>query len=288
VTQLRLHNSDLDLTISPQNGGGIVSFDAFGEQILVPVPDPIRVSTDPAAFVLVPYCNRIAHGKATFEGQSIELAPNLEGEIHPLHGEGWLSEWKVVASDDRAADLSLSYRPRPGRWPWAFDATQRYELTPGGLRHVLSVRNMSEQPMPAGLGFHPYFLREPGISFEAEVGGIWRAGKDQLPTLQAALPQGGPWPAGQFEPDLDLDHCFTGWERKLQIVRKNVRITLIASAELGLLHVYAPVGGTFFCAEPVSHMPDALNQPDGGSQMRVLEPGEVFEAEISYLIEKST
>jgi aldose 1-epimerase len=287
VTQLRLHNSDLDLTVSPQNGGGIVSFDAFGEQILVPAPDPIRVSTDPAAFVLVPYCNRIAHGKATFEDQSIELAPNLEGETHPLHGEGWLSEWNVVASDERVAELSLSYRPLSGRWPWVFDAAQRYELTPGGLRHVLSVRNMSEHPMPAGLGFHPYFLRMPGDIVEAEVGGIWQTDIEQLPTIHSTVSQGGPWSTGQLDADVELDHCFTRWERKLRIVRKNVRITLIASAELGLLHVYAPVGGTFFCAEPVSHMPDALNQPDGGSPMRVLEPGEVFEAEISYLIEKS-
>jgi len=287
MTQLHLHNSDLNLTISPRHGGGIVSFEAFGEPVLMPAPDPIRELTDPAAFILVPYCNRIADGEAMCGTQSVKLQPNLEGEAHPLHGEGWLSRWTVATNDEQSADLRFSHHPSPGRWPWAFDAAQRYELTKGELRHVVSVQNRSDSPMPAGVGFHPYFLREADATFDAVVRGEWRTDGGQLPTSHELVPQGGMWPGGRFEPDGGLDHCFTGWDRKLQIARKNIHITLTASPELVLLHVYAPDGATFFCAEPVSHMPNALNHADAAFQMRMLESGETLEAEVSYLIEKS-
>jgi len=287
MPQLRLTNSALIVTISPRHGGGIVSFDAFGEAVLVPAPDPIRAPTDPAAFPLVPYCNRIADGQARSGAQTIELQPNLEGETHPLHGEGWLSSWTVATNDAQTANLTVSHQPSPGCWPWAFEATQKYELTDGELRHALSVQNKSECAMPAGLGFHPYFLLESGATFEAAVHGLWRTNEEKLPAAHESLPQGGPWLDGGFDQDVELDHCFTDWERKLQIVRKNIRITLTASAELGLLHVYAPRDATYFCAEPVSHMPDALNHLNGSFPMQMLEPGETFKAEISYLVEKS-
>ena len=38
------------------------------------------------------------------------------------------------------------------------------------------------------------------------------------------------------------------------------------------LHLYMPPGEPYFCAEPVSHMPDALNRYD--MPMTILEPGE--------------
>ncbi|MEI9904805.1 MAG: hypothetical protein WDN06_13175 [Asticcacaulis sp.] len=40
--------------------------------------------------------------------------------------------------------------------------------------------------------------------------------------------------------------------------------TLRASPECHWLHIFAPVGGDFFCAEPVNHMPDPFNQPNSG------------------------
>jgi aldose 1-epimerase len=39
-----------------------------------------------------------------------------------------------------------------------------------------------------------------------------------------------------------------------------------------------PPGSSFFCAEPVSHMPDAINRSDAdeGERMHVLQPGETL------------
>jgi len=286
VTHLRLHNTVLDLMISPLHGGGIISFEAFGEPVLKPAPDPISRPTDPAAFVLLPYCNRIAHGRVSFGNQFFQLTPPLAGEPHALHGEGWRSAWEVKAHREETVELSFVHKPTDGTWPWAFEATQHYGLSANRLVHRLKILNKSELPMPAGLGFHPYFPRQPGDGFRAQVGGKWNVSTDLLPTDHE---RGGSeiyWPGQQLPADVSLDHCFTHWGGKLVIERENLRVSLTASDELGLLHVYAPSGTDFFCAEPVSHMPDALNRPGEPNQMHVLQPGEAFKASVSYLIEK--
>jgi aldose 1-epimerase len=58
-----------------------------------------------------------------------------------------------------------------------------------------------------------------------------------------------------------------------------VSLRLEAGPALRHLQVYTPPGQDFFCVEPVSHMPDAINHP--GHPMRVLAPGESFTAEIA-------
>lgn len=286
MTHLRLQSSDLSLTVSPLHGGGIVSFEGFDEQVLKSAPTPISGPTDPASFVLVPYCNRIAQGRVDFGDQPLHLTPAIAGEPHALHGEGWVSAWTVKGHGATSATLCFSYEPEKGKWPWAFEATQHYELSGQSLIHRLKVQNRSERPMPAGLGFHPYFPHETGDGFTAHVGGRWHAGEGLLPTTHEKGNSDAYWPDGQLRLDRPLDHCFTGWDGKLTITRKNIKVSLAASAELGLLHVYAPPGAEFFCAEPVSHMPDAINRPGEPGQMRVLHPGEEFQVSIAYHVEK--
>ena len=287
MTHLRLRNSVLDLMISPSHGGGIISFEAFGEPVLKPAPDPISGLTDPSAFVLLPYCNRIAHGGAKFGNQTIQLTPTLPGETHALHGEGWIAGWTVEKQSDTATVLSFRHSPTTGRWPWAFEASQRYELIDGGMVHTVQIQNVSEKPMPVGLGFHPYFPRKSGDQFIAQVGGRWNVSTDLLPTDHERGGSEDYWPERQLPVDVSLDNCFTEWDGKLLIERENMCVSLTASDELGLLHVYAPIGADFFCAEPVSHMPDALNRLGEPDQMQVLQPGEIFKASIRYLVEKS-
>jgi aldose 1-epimerase len=49
------------------------------------------------------------------------------------------------------------------------------------------------------------------------------------------------------------------------------------------LQVFTPSWADFFCVEPVSHSPDAINRPDlpADQAMHVLEPGAVLAGRIS-------
>ena len=42
-------------------------------------------------------------------------------------------------------------------WPWLFRATQHIDFVESGLSVTLTVENLSDDVMPAGMGLHPHF-----------------------------------------------------------------------------------------------------------------------------------
>ena len=115
-------------------------------------PWPDQGTDDPnslAAYVLVPWSNRISGGGFHFGGRFHPLEPNFPPEPFPLHGNGWTSEWTLV---EAAADrLSLELASE-GPGPFRYLAKLTYELTPA--RSVrLSVTNRAAMRFPLGSVF---------------------------------------------------------------------------------------------------------------------------------------
>jgi aldose 1-epimerase len=133
-----------------------------------------------AAFPLVPYSNRIRHGHFRFRGLAVALPLNRPPERHSIHGHGWQARWETT--EVRASEARLEYRHAAGPWPWAYCASQRFTLTPSCLSVELTLSNESEDAMPAGLGWHPYFPRTARTTLTAEVGAMWRTDDEMLPT----------------------------------------------------------------------------------------------------------
>lgn len=245
--------------VSPDHGGSIIGFEVGGRAILrrgIAGTHPLLYSS----FPLVPYCNRIRSGSFRFEDQAVELRPNFDQDPHPLHGDGWLERWDVVAVQDDVIELSLT-RPA-GEWPWRYRAHQRISVEAGRLSVTLTVENLSERAMPVGLGFHPYFERPARLT--ATVDGWW--------TGDGGLPDRWEERDSLRATDIDrlqVDNTFTGWDGKAIIETPTDRIML--ASDLPMLHLYSPKGGNFFCAEPVSSAPDAPNHPERG--LSVLQPG---------------
>ncbi|MEQ9518396.1 MAG: aldose 1-epimerase [Parvibaculum sp.] len=275
---LKLANPDIALHVLPDRGGGIMKFEAFGRQVLRLgkglAPHPSELS----GFSLLPYCNRIAEGH--IPGHAA-LKPNLPKEPHPIHGEGWLSRWQVDEESADQATLSLDFQPSAGRWPWAFTATQSYRLDGAKFHHTLSLTNLSEHPMPAGLGFHPYFSYRRGDLFQASVKGMWDRDGAQLPTHHHLVGAEQYWPRGRIDETAHLDNCFTGWDGRFQITRRDISIQVTTSGNLPFLHIYAPAGEAFVCLEPVSHIPNAINFRDAPPMARLM-PRDTISASLTY------
>jgi aldose 1-epimerase len=224
-----------------------------------------------AAFPLVPYSNRIRAGRFSFRGRAVVEPLNRPPERHAIHGHGWQARWQ--ATDVRAAEAQLEYRQPAGAWPWAYHATQRFVLEPSSLTVELSLSNWSDAPMPAGIGWHPYFPRTPRATITADVRAMWRTDDEKLPTELVAPPV-TPFGRGR-------DNCFVGWGRRATIEWPELGARLVMRAEppLDYLVVFTPARRPFFCVEPVSHVTDAFNLADAGqtdSGMLVLEPGETL------------
>jgi aldose 1-epimerase len=94
---------------------------------------------------------------------------NVEGE-RPIHGLLTNSPlWQVieVAADEGCAHVSsrLEFWKHPdlaAQWPFAHEYGITYRLSDGVLEVETSVSNLSEDPMPLAIGFHPY-LQIPDI-----------------------------------------------------------------------------------------------------------------------------
>lgn len=273
-----LSAGSLELVLSPATGGSIARFTYRDGERETPIlrgcdgpPDHVLAT---GSFPLLPYVNRIRGGEFAFRGKSIRLTPNMAGDPSPLHGQGWLNAWRVVAAS--ADEATLDYEHAPGEWPWAYLARQQFELDETGLTLTLSCKNLSSDPMPCGLGQHPYFLCSGATRIATRVDHVWTIDEQVLPLERVAA-------TGRYELSdravcgLGLDHGFGGWGGSATLSDPAWPFQIIlSSADADFFQLYSPKDGGIFVAEPVTHANAALNAPEdqwAGLGMRVLSPG---------------
>ncbi len=268
---LVLRQATTQLTLDPQRGGAIRAFSWRGRDVLRPTPplagdDPL----DMACFPMVPFANRIAQGRFSFGGRSLQLQRNWSEDAHPLHGAGWRTSWATL--EVTASSARLGFAGGANEWPWAYRCEQRFELLPDGLSIELSVENLSESPMPTVLGLHPYFPHAAHAELQAELPRVWLTDGAALPVQETATP-----PDWCFEPAraitaMPLDNSFSGWNG-VATLRWPDRTVTLRAGECRHLHVYAPVGEDFFCIEPQTAAAGALGR---SGEATVVAPGKRF------------
>jgi aldose 1-epimerase len=236
-----------------------------------------------ACFPLAPYSNRIRGGRFEFAGRTIEL-PTSSDDPHHEHGHGWRRPWTVVRRE--ASTTILSYRHAADSWPWSYEARQAISLVDGGLVIAISLRNLSDAPMPAGFGLHPYFPSTPWTHVQARVSGMWETDAEILPTRHVLPPAGSNPTTGFDVSETDYDTVFTGWARRARISwpEHGRQLDIEAEAPLDFLVLYTPPGEPFFCAEPVSNITDAFNRigEDLNTGCIVLAPGQTRSASVRF------
>jgi aldose 1-epimerase len=277
-----LTRGPLSLRLAPGTGGGIASFECCavsGENIAIfrSWNPGAESPTSLASFPLVPFVNRVRGGAFSFRGRRVTLAQNMPPDPSPLHGQGWLHPWQVERLD--AGHAELVYRHSAGEWPWDYEARQTFDLDEGGLTLVLACINRSDEPMPCGLGQHPYFLCTAQTRLDTGVETVWTIDRHVLPVEQVPA-------VGRF--DLrdrpvcgqDLDHGFGGWSGRAVISDPGLPFRIaMSSPDANFFQLYSPASGGLFVAEPVTHANAAMNAPEeewAELGMRVLGPGETM------------
>lgn len=277
--ELSLAAGNLQLVLSPSIGGAIRKFVWTDEGRCVPLlrlcHSGAQSVLDMASFPLVPYVNRIRNGRFTFRGREVTLAPNMAGDISPLHGQGWLGAWTVESSGNQ--DAVLRFVHPAGEWPWSYEALQLFALDEQGLSIRLQCRNDSPEPMPCGLGQHPYFPCTPDTRIRTEVTTAFEIDEHVLPVAEVPA-------TGRFNLSdrpvcgLGLDHGFGGWGSEATLSDPAWPAALrLSSPQSRFFQLYSPPAGGIFVAEPVSHANAALNEPEerwAELGMQVLQPGE--------------
>jgi len=258
---LQLTHGNSAATICPKIGGSIAQFTWRGHHILRPAPDTaIRDSLvrQMGFYPLVPYSNRIGHGRLFANGEIFQLRANAPPEPHALHGFGWQREWQVESQSESAVTLTLVHTP-DADWPFACEAREVIELADDTLRITLTLRNTDTRPMPAGLGFHPYFPIDRSTLLQAEWQAMWAMGPDKLPTERIAVPPEADFRQPRVVDGWTVDNCFTGWNRVATLSYATHQVRIEASEECRQLVCFAPNDGRNFVAiEPVTNVNNAF------------------------------
>lgn len=265
-------------------GAGLRAFEVDG----VPYVETFEQTRRPprgSGNVLVPWPNRTAGGRWTWNGEQQQLAITEPAEGNAIHG---LLRHVLYRPGERTADaltLHAVIAPQPG-WPVPLDTSVRYAVGADGLSVTHTVRNVGTEPVPFGVGAHPYL----------------RAGRadtdDCVLTLAAAatLPLDGGLPAGPARPvdgDLDfrsgrplrgreLDHAFgdavvDGGRVRHRLTGPAGGVELWADPDFGWVQVFTPDDhpgrGRAVAVEPMTCPPDALNS---GTGLITLAAGETW------------
>ena len=286
--RLTLSSGDLFLEIDPAAGGAVSARRLGDLDILRPAPPRSGPAYDPleyAAFPMVPFVGRIHNGQCAINGSTIQLHPNLQPEPHAIHGYGWQSAWKV--SSHEADTITLVHEHSADAWPWDYVATQTFRIEDTALIVELGLTNRGPNAMPAGLGWHPYFYRK-GAALTAPTIQEWCPDEEsgdnipRLPTAEADLS------SGRVVEELKLDTAFSVGAPKIDMAWPTHRVTLRSDPVFTHATVFVPNGKDFFCAEPITHAPNAVNSalPAEVTGLRWLEPGETLSGTIRLQIDR--
>jgi aldose 1-epimerase len=164
VNEIVVTDGEVEAVVLPEVGARLHRLRAFGHDVLRTPGDPGVHARDPffwGAYVMAPWCNRIAPGSVRVGSQRISLRSNFP-DGSAIHGQVYATPWEP------RSDGSLHALGGGNEWPWPYDVGVRMEVHARTLGIDLSLTNLSDEPMPGGLGVHPWFLRPVAVAIRAD------------------------------------------------------------------------------------------------------------------------
>lgn len=273
---VELEHGDWQVDVCASLGGALTRVKWRGRPVLRDCGDePVaaRNVRRAACYPLVPYSNRIGYARFDCNGHAHTLRANFPGEPHAMHGFGWQREWRIAALEPARAVLRLDH-DGDADWPYACAIEQRIDVAHDALSLELVLTNVDARPAPAGLGWHPYFPLTAHTRLRTEWRHVLLTAPDRLPADVARVPDTWRFDDGRSLADVQVDHCFTGWQGNATIVQPDYRLELVALGTPAVV-LFRPPDAGFFALEPVSHSNNVLQFGDvpGTVPMRILAPG---------------
>ena len=108
--------------------------------------------------VLIPFPGRVAEGRYTFEGQTLQMDKNDSEGPNAIHGFVRKKLWETEQPSEMEAVFTTEIHEseNPG-YPFALDVRVAYRLSEDGLTVSFRLTNTGRTAAPTAAGFHPYF-----------------------------------------------------------------------------------------------------------------------------------
>jgi galactose mutarotase-like enzyme len=262
--------------------------------------------------ILLPFANRIrgkvsSDGKtitATVAGHTLTLPVNWSGdepgaERHAIHGLMRRSQFQDVVVRNGPQDSTVTAALHAGDFDghWLSDTDVRVEITlsNGAFEMSVTAKNVGHEPLPMGIGWHPYFALPSGdrqqvrLHLPSDTRAVMNNDQDSFTTGQRVPVQGTAYdfsaPGGRPLGNQYLDDNFSDLQRSADgsavselidpLAKYGLRLITL-SPEIKAIQVYAPPKKNFVAIEPQFNLPDPYNQNwgDADTGMILLKPGQ--------------
>jgi aldose 1-epimerase len=293
----------IEVSIVPSLGNRAIGMLVRGQNILyVPFDDPSLLKTEGHTNgipFLAPWANRMpegfwANGKRyafqTGSNQAGSKVIRADQNGIPIHGMLTASPlWEVIdcAATETAAHVTSrlefwKYPDLMANWPFAHEYRMTYRLAEGTLEVSITVTNLSAEPMPLALGFHPYF-QLPGVAIAEAFAHI--PVRLHVETDSRLIPTGETRPVNFGDRvslrDHRFDDGFTGLVRDSDgravfcVEAGGKKIEVAFGPKYPVAIVYAPPGHNYICFEPMSAITNGINLAHEGKyrDLQFVDPG---------------
>jgi len=253
-----------------QLGAGLRAFEVDGVPYVETFPKDAAKPPMGCGSVLVPWPNRVAGARWEFNGKPQYLEQTEPHLGNAIHGLVRFQPWRVVIRERTRITMAFDVTEQPG-WPMPLHVGMRYTVGRRGLLVEHTVRNVGDQPVPFGVGAHPY--PRAGLTPRDECE-LQLAAHTVLPLDPTTMaPSGAP-----------TDVAGTPFDFRSPLPLAGVRLDTpfgdCRPAEDGLIHhrLTSPSGGVELWADPAFRWvqvftPDTFPDPAGGTRSALaIEP----------------
>lgn len=144
--------------VLPDLGARLDRLTVFGQDLLRTPNEPLAHREAPfhwGGYVMAPWCNRIEPGPTRVGGRTVDVASNA-ADGSALHGQVLAAAWDELTDGRFVIEGGLD------GWPWKYRSSIRFGTLDRSPRRATLIieqdlSNLDHQPMPGGIGFHPWF-----------------------------------------------------------------------------------------------------------------------------------
>ena len=179
-------------------GATIRSYSVAGEPVLAGF-EADQWSHAGRGQVLAPWPNRLADGRFEFEGTVAQAPLNEPERANAIHGLVRWRPWQLEALAQNVLTVACTLYPSPG-YPFLLGLRVEYRLGRLGLTITTSARNLGQESLPFGLGFHPYFTAGTEHVDTAVL---------ELPATERLVLDARALPTGERHPVVGTEYDFT-------------------------------------------------------------------------------
>lgn len=220
----------------------------------------------------------------------------------PIHGLLTFTRlWQVKTAEASAREAVLTarieYWRRPelmAQFPFAHALEMTYRLKDGALEVETQIENLSSDPLPVSLGYHPYFqiTDAPRDEWQVHI-----AAKEKLALSKRLIPTGERMANPYADPltlkGVSLDDVFATLVRdsdgraRFSVTGRKQKIAVEYGPKYTVAVLYSPMGRNFVCFEPMTAITNAFNAAHDGwyKELQSIAPGETWRE--SYWIRPS-